>query len=508
MKHFALIIVAFTVTITCHAQYFQFSQYNYTTQRLNPASVGSSNYATASGVFRNQSTGSSFNLKSTILNAAYPLINRRNGVRWSGIGLSFMDDGTGQNGLYNHTEVGLSYAINVPVAKYKTLSVGFKTLYADRHIDPAGLLTESQFIPDRGFEPGIESGEDLDKLRNKFVTFSAGIYWQQLDRKGNKISSLGLSVFDINQPDDNFLVGNNPYLSTFVLSAGARVFQRDKLGLYPDLLLTRNAAINLVTVGMVTGYTLTEYRNEPDDRLNIITRYTISRSAILGLQLQKQNFSVGFSYDFPISAASVANAGAFEVGLEIRRLIDPRKKAKEKAAAQKAQAKTTTKPKPVPVTKKVTADSAKAKSQAHESELSKRLKQKQDSIQALARPGDLEQEPLLLEEATLRFGFDFNSSELDESSSKYIDDLAGALIDNPDLNVQLTGHTDNVGSAKFNQRLSVERATTMKEELVKRGVDPERITVYGKGLTEPLNDNITPEDRAMNRRVEMKIFYD
>lgn len=514
MKNFFLILFALLVfNKTGFAQYFQFSQYNYTQQRLNPATVGSSNYASAAGVFRNQSTGSDFDLKSSILSLAYPFINKQNGIRWSGIGLSMMDDGTGQNGFYRHQEVSLSYAINVPVAKYQTLSVGMKTLYASRRIDADGLVTESQYIPDRGFDPGLESGESYEDLHNNFVTFSAGVYWQQQDRKGNRISSLGLSVFDINQPDDNFLIGNNPYLSTFVLSGNVRLFRKDKLAISPDLLITRNAALNLITVGWVTGYTIAEFRNEPDDKLNVITRYTINRSAIIGLQLQKKNFSVGFSYDVPVSDSRVANAGAFEVGLEIRRLIDPKKKMAETRAREMAErakrqtaARTTT---ATPRTSTTPADSAKVpQPPPHESELSKRLKQKQDSVQALARAGDLEQEPLLLEEATLRFGFDFNSSELDDNSARYLDDLAGALADNPDLKVQLTGHTDNVGSAKFNQRLSVERATTIRDELVKRGVEPERISVYGKGLTEPLNDNITPADRALNRRVEMKIFYE
>jgi len=494
------------------AQYFQFSQYNFSQQRINPGSVGSSNYASASGLFRNQDTGGNFHLKSNLLNLAYPLINRRNGFRWAGIGLSFMDDGTGQSGIYRTQEVSLSYAINVPLAKYQALSVGFKILHANRKVNVNGLVTDAQYVPDRGFDTGMESGENLDLLKNQFVTFSSGVYWQQEDKKGNKLATLGFSFFDMNKPEDNFLEGSNPYPSTIVLSAGFRAYEKDKISLVPDFLFTRNSGLTLTTLGMTTRYQLNAFRDKPDDRIDVITRYTINRSAILGLQLHQANFSIGFSYDFPVSKASVANAGAFEVGLEIRRLVDPKNKARNKRIAKKTNSsgkEVVKRNSSVPKnTIKQPGDTLKSKTQVQHSEISKRLKQKQDSVQATASPGDLQHEPLLLEEATLRFGFDFNSSDMDDSSSKYLSDLAEALNENPDLKIELTGHTDNIGSAKFNMKLSYERAATIKDELVQRGVSEERISVFGKGLSEPLNKNLTPQERSENRRVEMKIFFE
>ncbi|HLT75695.1 MAG TPA: OmpA family protein, partial [Ohtaekwangia sp.] len=116
-------------------------------------------------------------------------------------------------------------------------------------------------------------------------------------------------------------------------------------------------------------------------------------------------------------------------------------------------------------------------------------------------------EPFVLEETTLRFGFDFGAAELDQSSQDYLDELARALNDNPALEVELSGHTDDIGSHKFNMRLSFDRANTLKDELIRRGIDETRITVYGKGETEPLNENKTDQERAENRRVEMRILY-
>jgi outer membrane protein OmpA-like peptidoglycan-associated protein len=82
-----------------------------------------------------------------------------------------------------------------------------------------------------------------------------------------------------------------------------------------------------------------------------------------------------------------------------------------------------------------------------------------------------------------------------------------ALKENAHLRIKLVGHTDNIGSAHFNQRLSVYRANAIKEYMVTKGVELTRIETDGKGMSQPLNANRTEEDRAKNRRVELMILY-
>jgi OOP family OmpA-OmpF porin len=71
--------------------------------------------------------------------------------------------------------------------------------------------------------------------------------------------------------------------------------------------------------------------------------------------------------------------------------------------------------------------------------------------------------------------------------------------------VQITGHTDNTGTPDYNQKLSEARAATVKDFLVKNGVDPSKITILGKGESSPLADNATKEGRAKNRRVDVMV---
>lgn len=71
--------------------------------------------------------------------------------------------------------------------------------------------------------------------------------------------------------------------------------------------------------------------------------------------------------------------------------------------------------------------------------------------------------------------------------------------------VDVTGHTDSTGSASHNQRLSERRAGTVAEYLVAQGNNPQRFQVLGMGQTEPIASNSTPDGRAQNRRVEIRI---
>ncbi len=80
------------------------------------------------------------------------------------------------------------------------------------------------------------------------------------------------------------------------------------------------------------------------------------------------------------------------------------------------------------------------------------------------------------------------------------------LDENPDMRIRITGHTDNTASREYNLRLSKGRAEAVKQEMVKRGIDPERIETDGKGMDEPVADNSTEEGRQQNRRVEFVVL--
>jgi OOP family OmpA-OmpF porin len=71
--------------------------------------------------------------------------------------------------------------------------------------------------------------------------------------------------------------------------------------------------------------------------------------------------------------------------------------------------------------------------------------------------------------------------------------------------MEILGHTDNVGDAEYNQILSEQRANTVIQFLSLKGIDPNRLKVIAKGMSEPATSNETEEGRAYNRRVEFQI---
>ena len=123
-----------------------------------------------------------------------------------------------------------------------------------------------------------------------------------------------------------------------------------------------------------------------------------------------------------------------------------------------------------------------------------------------ANAGKLNQEPYLVEKITLRFQFKFNSTDLDDGTEDFLNDLSKTLEDDTRLKIKIIGHTDNIGSEKFNQHLSVKRAQTVQKFLLRRGISQTRVTIEGKGMSQPLTSNETDEDRATNRRVEILVL--
>ena len=94
---------------------------------------------------------------------------------------------------------------------------------------------------------------------------------------------------------------------------------------------------------------------------------------------------------------------------------------------------------------------------------------------------------------------------LSKNAAVNLDEMAAYLLKYPELKLVINGHTDNVGSAAVNQRLSERRAAAAKNYLVKKGVGADRITTAGYGMTQPIVDNNTASNRASNRRTEFKI---
>jgi outer membrane protein OmpA-like peptidoglycan-associated protein len=102
--------------------------------------------------------------------------------------------------------------------------------------------------------------------------------------------------------------------------------------------------------------------------------------------------------------------------------------------------------------------------------------------------------------------FDNGKATLQESAFPVLDELVAYMKRKDDDRIELGGHTDNVGSAASNIKLSADRANTVKAYLVASGIDETRIVNKGYCSSKPISDNKTADGRAENRRTEVTIL--
>jgi outer membrane protein OmpA-like peptidoglycan-associated protein len=107
--------------------------------------------------------------------------------------------------------------------------------------------------------------------------------------------------------------------------------------------------------------------------------------------------------------------------------------------------------------------------------------------------------------------YEYNSAKLTNESEATLDTLYALLKENPDLTIELSAHTDSIGSASYNMDLSQRRAQSCADYLIAKGLDGTRITPVGYGFAQPVAPNTigkkdNPEGRALNRRTEFKVL--
>lgn len=101
--------------------------------------------------------------------------------------------------------------------------------------------------------------------------------------------------------------------------------------------------------------------------------------------------------------------------------------------------------------------------------------------------------------------FDTDRADINPNFRPVLDNFASSLVKNPVTTVTIIGHTDSSGSDAINNPLSVNRAASVRDYLVARGVASNRISIDGRGSREPLVANDTSANRAKNRRVEIYV---
>ena len=165
------------------------------------------------------------------------------------------------------------------------------------------------------------------------------------------------------------------------------------------------------------------------------------------------------------------------------------------------------------------ADAARAKAEAEAADARARAAEANRSAESAQQVREKLREQLnaVLATSETARGLIVNMSDVLFDTGKYtlkpntkisLAKVSGILLAYPGLRVQVEGYTDSVGGDEYNQRLSENRATTVKDFLVSQGVQANNITSEGFGKSNPVADNATAQGRAQNRRVNLVVSGD
>ena len=113
----------------------------------------------------------------------------------------------------------------------------------------------------------------------------------------------------------------------------------------------------------------------------------------------------------------------------------------------------------------------------------------------------------LVNEVSSQLKFESGKVKLSKKGYQGLDSLVVLMQNNATITIVIIGHTDNTGTLKINEKLSLERALVVSNYLIKKGIDKTRISQKGFADTRPIADNKTLKGRAQNRRVDIEVVY-
>ncbi len=461
------------------AQTTDYTQYNESTLFTNPSGVGTRNEARVTAQYRGQELAPGEQTTHALLTGVYPLLDKTKTERKGGIGFSLLRDAQGQDETLMVQGLAAAYAYNLAIGRKQYVSFGMQAGYFQQRLSIDAVTTGSQWTDLNGFDAGLPIGEALDRERKGFLTLGAGFTYYKEDEDGRHISSLGVAAFHLNRPDVS-LTANEALLGPgYGVQGYMALLRNEDWHIGPEANYRYGHGQLFFQAGAVARHYFTN-RN-PFDMLKdgfIAFRggYREEQYASMGVELQQPGFRVGISYDIGVGGTA-APGNAIEVTFSLRRLFKKKQPA---------------------VTTNYTLGEVK---DIYFGDRESKPQENRDGELSIAREkGDY---TLALRQD---FKFEFNKTDLKDEAKAYLDELASLLKANPATQLEVIGHTDDVGTVVANRKVSMGRAEAAINYLIEQGIDPKRLKATAKGNSEPLVPNGTEADRAINRRIEFVIY--
>lgn len=535
--YFTLCLLLFAIGLC--AQSPSFAQYYFAPQTVNPASLAvDQENMVLHAIHRQQNTPFNLNMTTTAVSFTYPIQYGSNS--FGGFNFLALKDENGEGGAFKTNEIGLGYNQILKVRESQFFSFGVQSKYVNKRFSLEDYKTGTQYIPGQGFDPIIDNGETGSGFNNGLFSISTGIYWYGLTVYGERKFHLGLSVYNLNRPDESLINITSRMPIVYQAQAGYNLLETSSVNWLTEVYYSRYAGINELTVSSTLSYRLDENK-----KVALQGNYSTGNGIAVGVRVHTARYGVGVSYNTPSGERQQISDNVIEIGLELKqpsaeiefdkrkrrknRLTKQRNKRKKQAKkrrdkrkkkAQKRKKrrnkkrnkrkgkKTVTQPTPTKPTPKKVEEKVEEKA-IEEVPVEKEVDEKEPVVVKEEKPNpmaEIEKEvgtEYLKETKVVHFGFD--ATKLSSDEEKTLTQLIALIKKYPILHVQIIGHTDKLGASKINEQVALKRAQHVADLLKAAGVPESQIEVISKGENEPLNDNATPAKRKENRRVEIKI---
>lgn len=522
MIKYSLFFLSLLITIgnpfKTEGQNFNFSQYDNTSGLHNPSRPSLVQEAAVRLNYRVQAAGGRQAMTSAVLNASYPWLATRSNGPTSSIGLMLLDDKVAPANGLSFQSVGLSLSYAFSLSKYQRLSFGLMPTYGMHRMDHEGMRTISQYSAERGYSPSLPLNEPLLNARGSFLAWNAGASWLQQDRKGNPVSSAGLSLNNINRPQEVFQDFENTIPFAVQAFFFTKVYEDRLFTVLPEIFFSSYGSSYQVQPGGILRYNL-RYSSFRQGHLNFISRYNLLRSMIFGARLEQPGYEIGLSTDLYMGGNSPFSQ-AFELSFALKRGIEGRnfnrkkrkKDKKNESSSRGKKERLVAKREKKENTPPVVAERKESIENTTE-QILKEIPSDTTSMVSVKEITEAKNEEEIFNEGQIILGsaakkiqFKVASANLLPQAEEALGEVAEYLRLNPDFRILITGHTDDTGGPSLNLRLSKERAKAVKSFLKSKGVDDNQISTAGAGMERPLLPNTSDENRLLNRRVEFLLY--
>ncbi|MGB3468519.1 MAG: PorP/SprF family type IX secretion system membrane protein [Cyclobacteriaceae bacterium] len=499
MRKLTIYLLLIMLPVAAKAQEYVYTLYPFAPIHYNPAVVGMDYRASMSYLHQEAEIGPGVNYSNNLLTGEYPMVSKT-GRRFGGIGITLHERDAGDSDLLKTYSAGLSLAYNLQISKNQFISFGLKGSYFNKQTSLESLTTGSQWIAaEFRFDPDAALGETISNQNVSYIGLDAGMTWYLTSKLNEQKAFFGVSLLNSNRPNDSFFDSQSEIPSSFLINAGAVLYESRRVQIKPQLLYQKEQSINIYNVILSTKIFISN--NNPYDiikngDLEFVGRYDFNRDASFGIIFNQPNLSLGFSYNFPTSNETQFRylQGGSEFGITLSKAIwKPKPKVISINDQQDSYQRDFYFDKPKEAEQKPNSEPVVV-AQKSETDLIEENIEKYSDVNALQF--ELEKD----------FKFPFNEATLNESAKEFLRDFYTLFEENETYQLEIIGHTDNVGKPLANYKLSQERADAVADYLFSLGLSEDRVKTVGKGDTEPIVDNDSEEGRARNRRVEFIIF--